>query len=54
MIRAVAAAQGRILLGSNMGHVECLDAHTGKSLWLYVFPTMRHTMSYSSPNGLPP
>lgn len=51
---AIAAAGGRILLGSNVGHVECLDARTGKSLWLYVFPTLRQTMSYSSPHGLPP
>jgi hypothetical protein len=42
------------VLGSNLGHVECIDSRNGESKWLYIFPTMRHTMSYSSPNGLPP
>jgi hypothetical protein len=36
-----------------MGHVECIDATTGESQWLYVFPTIRHTMSYST-HGMPP
>jgi outer membrane protein assembly factor BamB len=47
-----------LLLGSNFGHVECIDKKSGKSLWIYVFPTMRLTTSYSSSflnrSGLPP
>jgi hypothetical protein len=53
-ISALAASGGKVVLGSNLGHVECIDSRNGESKWLYVFPTMRHTMSYSSPNGLPP
>lgn len=53
-ISALAASDGKVVLGSNLGHVECIDSRNGESKWLYVFPTMRHTMSYSSPNGLPP
>ena len=45
---------GGLLIGTNVGHVECIDARTGRSLWIYVFPTMRHTMSYSTPYGMPP
>ena len=48
-----AAASGKLLIGSRFGHVECIDAGTGGSLWLYVFPTVRRTMSYSS-HGMPP
>jgi hypothetical protein len=50
---AVGSTADRILLGSNLGHVECIDAQTGRSIWMYVFPTIRHTMSYSS-WGMPP
>jgi hypothetical protein len=50
---AVGSTADRILLGSNLGHVECIDARTGRSLWMYVFPTIRHTMSYST-YGMPP
>ena len=51
---AVSQAKGEFLLiGSNLGHVECIDVQTGASRWLYAFPTIRHTMSYSS-HGLPP
>jgi outer membrane protein assembly factor BamB len=53
LISAIARAPGRILIGSNLGHVECIKASTGESLWLYVFPTIRHTMSFSS-YGMPP
>jgi hypothetical protein len=53
IIFAVGSTPDRILLGSNLGHVECLDAKSGESLWMYVFPTIRHTTSYSS-RGLPP
>ncbi len=53
IVFAVGSTADRIVLGSNLGHVECLDAATGKSLWMYLFPTIRHTMSYSS-RGLPP
>jgi outer membrane protein assembly factor BamB len=52
-IYAVCAANGKVLIGSRYGHVECISAATGQSQWLYVFPTLRHTMSYSS-HGMPP
>lgn len=52
-IRATSQAKGKLLVGSNLGHIECIDLLTGTSHWLYVFPTIRHTMSYSS-HGLPP
>lgn len=47
-------AEGKLLLGSNMGHVECIDVATGRSLWIYVFRTMRQTMSMTVPGGMPP
>lgn len=53
-VEQVAQRGDSILLGSDMGHVECLDARTGASRWVYVFPTMMHTMSYSVPAGMPP
>jgi hypothetical protein len=52
-ISAVGNAKGKILIGTSLGHVECIDVFNGQSQWLYVFPTMRHTMSYSS-RGMPP
>jgi outer membrane protein assembly factor BamB len=52
-ISTIARAPGKLLIGSNLGHVECVNAATGESLWLYVFPTMRHTVSYSG-HGMPP
>lgn len=52
-IAAVGKAAGRILIGTDVGQVECVDLDTGKSLWLYNFPTLRRTMSYRS-HSLPP
>ena len=52
-VTVVGEAGGKILLGTNLGHVECVDKVSGKSQWVYVFPTLRHTMSYSS-HGMPP
>ncbi|MFN7139072.1 MAG: PQQ-binding-like beta-propeller repeat protein [Limisphaerales bacterium] len=52
-ISALYATADKVLIGSNLGHVECVDVQTGRSRWLYIFPTMRRTMSYSS-RGLPP
>lgn len=43
----------RLLLGGSSGYVECLDATTGKSLWIYASATVLDLISYSSPNGLP-
>ena len=43
-----------VLLGSAAGHVECIDARSGHSKWIYVFPTELQVLSYTSPNGLPP
>lgn len=53
-VSQAALAEGKLLLGSSLGHVECIDVATGRSLWIYVFPTMRRTMSYSFPRGMPP
>lgn len=47
-LHTVGSTADRILLGSNLGHVECVDAQTGKSLWMYVFPTIRRVTSTSS------
>jgi hypothetical protein len=52
-ISAIGKAGGRILIGTDLGQVECVDAATGESLWLYRFPTLRRTISSSS-QGLPP
>jgi len=43
-----------LLLGSNSGHVECVDADTGRSRWLYVFPAIDQMASFSFPYGMPP
>lgn len=53
-ISRVCQSQEKLVLGSNEGHVECLDIKTGRPQWIYVFPTIYRTMSFSSPNGLPP
>jgi outer membrane protein assembly factor BamB len=42
-----------LLLGTDFGHVEAVDLKTGQSKWMYIFPTKRQTMSYSS-YGMPP
>jgi len=49
----VAATDKKILLGTNLGHVEAVNRQDGQSQWMYIFPTMRHTMSYST-YGMPP
>ncbi len=53
-IRTVAEYQGKLLIGSNRGHVECVDLAEGRSLWLYSFPFVVRTMSYTFPGGMPP
>ena len=52
-ISTVAKAAGKILIGTDLGQVECVNADTGESDWLYLFPTLRRTMSYSA-RSLPP
>jgi outer membrane protein assembly factor BamB len=52
-IAAVGKAEGRIVIGTDLGHVECISADTGESKWLYVFPTLHRTVS-SSPHDPPP
>jgi hypothetical protein len=52
-ITAVARTEGSILVGTDFGQVECIDAATGESRWLYVFPTLHRTLSSSS-RGRPP
>jgi outer membrane protein assembly factor BamB len=50
----VCEAQGKLLLGSVQGYLECLDLKTGRPVWLYAFPVIDQLASYSSPHGLPP
>lgn len=50
----VGESGGKLLVGSNQGHVECLDLATGWPLWLYAFPMIRRIGSYSWPYGMPP
>ncbi len=53
-IYQTAVSDNSLLLGSNTGHLECVDVATGRSRWLYIFPTIERIMSYSSPHGMPP
>ena len=46
-------ADGKLVFASGRGHVECVDIATGNPQWLYVFPVIRRTMSYSS-YAMPP
>src|SRR5205085_232252 len=39
---------------SSEGHLECLDIQTGRARWLYKFPVIRQTVTWSTPHGLPP
>ena len=50
----VTEAEGKLLLGDSKGHMECLDVETGRPRWIYKFPLIRRTMSYSTPHGMPP
>jgi hypothetical protein len=50
----VTEVDGRLLVGSSEGHVECLDIESGRPRWLYTFPVIRQTVSYSIPYGMPP
>jgi outer membrane protein assembly factor BamB len=47
-------ADGKLLLGTTEGQVECMDLQTGRPRWLYTFPVPSQTMSYSVPYGMPP
>lgn len=53
-VYAIAHTDDKLLLGSDLGHVECIDLASGKSLWIYVFPTVMETISWSSPGGMGP
>lgn len=50
----VAVAEGRLLVGTALGHLECIDIATGRSLWLYRFPTLHIARSWTFPHGAPP
>lgn len=52
-IRALASFDGRLVLGTDMGHVECIDVATGTSLWMYTFPSRLRMHSSSSPFHVP-
>jgi hypothetical protein len=53
-VSVVGSSASKLLLGTDLGHVECIDKSTGRSLWMYIFPTMRHAVSFSSPHGMGP
>ena len=53
-ISHVVEADGKLLSGSTEGHLECMDIESGRPRWLYAFPVVRQTVSYSSPYGMPP
>jgi outer membrane protein assembly factor BamB len=38
---------GKLVVASGQGHVECIDLESGEPEWMYVFPTIRRTMSFS-------
>lgn len=46
-------ADGNLIIASGRGEVECIDVATGSSKWVYVFPVIRRTVSYST-NAMPP
>jgi len=50
-IVAVTEHEGKLLLGSSAGHVECVDLTSGRSLWLYVFPVLRWSYLNGSDPG---
>src|SRR5262249_539216 len=54
VVSTVTETDGRLLVGSSEGHVECLDIESGRPRWLYMFPVIRQTASYSIPYGMPP
>ena len=45
---AVGETEHKLLLGTDYGHVECIDKETGQSQWMYIFPTKRATITISS------
>lgn len=44
-VMAIAATPERLLLGTSLGHVECIDRMSGRSLWTYVFGWAQDRMS---------
>jgi outer membrane protein assembly factor BamB len=52
-ITAVTRTEQSILIGTDSGQVECIEAATGESRWLYVFPTLHRTTSISSRSRAP-
>lgn len=52
-VQESALTDGKLVLGSNLGHVECVHVATGRSLWIYVFRSMWGTISMTGPNGRP-
>jgi outer membrane protein assembly factor BamB len=52
-VSVVGSSADKLLIGTNLGHVECIEKSTGCSLWMYIFPTMRHGVSFSS-HGMGP
>jgi len=47
-VEAVTAIDGTLLIGTNDGRVEALDAKTGLSRWIYLFPPIRHQICGTS------
>lgn len=40
-------ADGSLIFGSSKGYVECVDATSGRSRWIYMFPSTNQTISSS-------
>jgi hypothetical protein len=51
---AINESNGRLFVATPDGQIECLDVKTGTPRWIYAFPPINRTMSYSSPHGMPP
>jgi hypothetical protein len=44
-VETVFADAERVVIVSRLGQVECLDRRSGRSRWLYIFPTNRSDLS---------
>ncbi len=50
----ITEAEGNLLLGSDEGHVECIDIESGRPQWLYAFPVIRWVRPEYNPHRMPP
>ena len=45
-VLTVAEADNKLLLGTDLGYVECISMRSASSLWMYIFPTLHHPGPY--------